>query len=60
MMEINCGYWAEAGNTEDLTNKLYKLYNDKALRQELGENGYNHMVNNLLPEHAYNIICKNV
>ena len=60
LTEVNCGYWAEAGNTEDLTNKLYKLYNDKALRQELGENGYNHMVNNLLPEHAYNIICKNV
>jgi len=60
MTEINCGYWAEAGNTEDLANKLYKLYNDKVLRQELGENGYNHMVNNLLPEHAYNIICKNV
>lgn len=57
---VNCGYWAEAGNTEDLTNKLYRLYNDKALRQELGENGYNYMINNLLPEHAYDIICKNV
>lgn len=55
-----CGYWAEAGNTTDLKEKLLKLYNNKELRLEMGQNGYDYMLNNLLPDHAYQIICENI
>ena len=58
--KIKCGFWSEAGNTEALKQNLLKLYNSKELRIELGENGYNYMVNNLLPSHAYTIICNHI
>ncbi|MFC2148545.1 glycosyltransferase family 4 protein [Bacteroidota bacterium] len=58
--KIKCGFWSEAGDTEAFKENLLKLYNSKQLRQELGQNGYNYMVNNLLPSHAYNIICAHI
>lgn len=54
--EINAGVWSEAGNTSLLKEKLMQLYNNKELRFQMGQNGYNHMKNHLLPSDAYSII----
>jgi glycosyltransferase involved in cell wall biosynthesis len=58
--EINAGVWAEAGNTEQLKEKLLLLYNSSSLREQMGNNGYNHMISNLLPKHAYSKIMENL
>jgi len=50
--QINAGLWAEAGKTDLLKEKLLTLYNDADLRKTMGENGYNYMKENLLPENA--------
>lgn len=54
--EIKCGFWSEAGDTAALKANLLKLYKDADLRKQMGENGHNYMVENLLPIHAYTII----
>ena len=59
LVETNSGLWAEAGKTELLKEKLITLYKDKALRTQMGENGYDYMVSNLLPNHAYRTILNN-
>lgn len=58
--KINCGFWSEAGDTTAFKENLLKLYNSKALRVELGENGHDYMVKNLLPSHAYNSVIDNI
>ncbi|MDM9632789.1 glycosyltransferase family 4 protein [Robiginitalea aurantiaca] len=58
--ERRCGLWSEAGNTASFKKNLLRLYNDENLRKEFGENGYNYLINNLLPHHAYDIICNNI
>jgi glycosyltransferase involved in cell wall biosynthesis len=58
--EINCGYWSEAGNTVELKKNLLKLYNSKDLRLELGQNGYNYLVENLDTTKAYEQIMRNI
>ncbi|MBO0592808.1 glycosyltransferase family 4 protein [Cellulophaga sp. E16_2] len=54
--EVNAGYWAAAGATKDLKEKLLLLYHDKNLRAQMGENGYAYMEENLLPNKAYKTI----
>ncbi|WP_158976808.1 glycosyltransferase family 4 protein [Cellulophaga sp. L1A9] len=54
--EVKAGYWAEAGATKDLKEKLLLLYHDKNLRAQMGENGYAYMQENLLPDKAYQTI----
>ncbi|WP_435625418.1 glycosyltransferase family 4 protein [Flagellimonas sp.] len=51
--ETASGFWAEAGNTKDLKEKLLQLYENPELRKTMGENGYIHMKTNWLPEYAY-------
>ncbi len=58
--KINCGYWSEAGNTAELKKNLLKLYNSKDLRLELGQNGYNYLVENLDTTKAYEQIMRNI
>lgn len=36
----NCGLFFEPENSDDLSEKILKLYSDHSLRKELGENGY--------------------
>lgn len=57
--ENNSGFWAEAGKTSMLKEKLLLLYNDSELRATLGSNGYKYMEENLLPNHAYKKIMDN-
>ena len=56
LQETNSGFWSEAGNTEDLKNKLLQLYHNSDLRKTMGENGHEHMKEHLLPLHAYKTI----
>ncbi|MCL6266223.1 glycosyltransferase family 4 protein [Flagellimonas myxillae] len=58
--EINCGLWSEAGDTEAFKENLLKLYSDAKLREKLGQNGYDYMINNLTPGHAYNTVIQHV
>lgn len=60
LIESNSGFWAEAGKTELLKEKLLTLYNSKDLREEMGRNGYNYMTDNLLPDHACKTILTHV
>ncbi len=57
---INAGIWSEAGDVILLKNNLMKLYNDKNLRKEMGQNGHDYMKENLLPSDAYSIIISHV
>ncbi len=56
--EINSGFWAEAGKTDDLKDKLLLLYRNSDLRKEMGQNGYDYMKQNLLPDNAYKTIIE--
>ncbi|WBU88817.1 glycosyltransferase family 4 protein [Cellulophaga omnivescoria] len=56
--EINSGVWAEAGKTDELKDKLLLLYKNSDLRKEMGENGYDYMKQNLLPDNAYKTIIE--
>lgn len=58
--EINAGYWAEAGKTEDLKSKLLLIYKDEKLQKTMGENGYAYMKANLLPEQAYQTVLSKI
>lgn len=58
--EIKCGYWSEAGNIEAFKENLLKLYNNKKLREELGENGYNYLKTHLTTEIAYETIMEHM
>lgn len=61
MLEENkCGLWSEAGDTKAFKNNLIRLYKDEKLRSEFGKNGYNYLINNLLPEHAYEIVISHI
>ncbi|MBA6314716.1 glycosyltransferase family 4 protein [Cellulophaga baltica] len=56
--EVKAGYWAAAGDTEDLKKKLLLIYRDASLRAQMGENGYAYMKENLLPDKAYKTIIE--
>lgn len=45
--ELQTGVWAEAGQTEELKEKLMQLCNNPDLREKMGNNGYNYMKENL-------------
>lgn len=56
----NCGLWAESNNTPLLKEKLLSLYNDKEKREQMGENGYNYLKNELLTHMAYETIIDQI
>lgn len=58
--ETRSGFWAEAGNTAALKEKLMLMYQNKELRQEMGHNGFEYKNKYLLPEHSYSTIMKHV
>ena len=53
---IGCGFWSVSGDREALKKNLLSLYEDEDLRKNMGLKGYNHMINNLTPQHAYQTI----
>jgi glycosyltransferase involved in cell wall biosynthesis len=59
LVERKCGLWSEAGDVIAFKKNLLALYNDEVLREEFAQNGYNYLINNLLPHHAYDIIANN-
>lgn len=58
--ETESGFWAEAGNTALLKEKLLVLYNSKEERERLGLNGYIYMKEYLTTNIAYKTICENI
>ncbi len=56
--EIGCGFWSVSGDTDAFKENLIKLYENEALRKEMGLKGYTYMINNLTPQHAYETIIK--
>lgn len=56
--DIGCGMWAEANDTEKLKSLLITLYQNPALREEMGEKGYEHLVKELTPEIAYHTVMR--
>jgi glycosyltransferase involved in cell wall biosynthesis len=57
---MKTGFWAPAGKTEELKNKLVELYENEALRKQMGENGFNYMKNNLSSNHAYKTVINQI
>lgn len=47
------GVWSEAGQTEALKTKLMTLYENPEKRTQMGENGYQYMIEKLSSEKAY-------
>lgn len=55
--EAAAGLWSIGGNDQELFKNFDRLYNDKILRLQFGENGYKYFLNKLTSEIAYqNII----
>ncbi|MFS4469284.1 glycosyltransferase family 4 protein [Maribacter sp. 2210JD10-5] len=51
--KIGCGFWSVSGDTKTFTENLLRLYENETLRKEMGQKGYEYMINNLTPKHAY-------
>lgn len=51
------GFWCESGDLNTFMNHMKKLEN-KELREKLGINGKNYLLNNYTSNHAYEIIMK--
>jgi glycosyltransferase involved in cell wall biosynthesis len=58
--ECNGGLWSITGDTGSYIFNLMSLYNDPVKRRQMGENGYNHVVNNLNSESAYTQILSKI
>ncbi len=56
--EVKGGLFASAGNTEELYNQFIKLYKDKNLRKQLGNNGRKYYEEYLGVDKAYKTIMK--
>lgn len=56
--KIGCGLWSISGDVNSLKRNLLKLYQDEKLRHSMGQKGYDYMVNNLTPKHAYQRIAE--
>ena len=51
--EAGAGLWSIGGDNKKLFNNFNKLYKDKNLRINFGQNGYNYFVENMTSEVAY-------
>ena len=58
LQETKTGLWSETGDLEGYKSNFEKLFNDKKLREELGENGRKFLEENLSVERTYQIISK--
>lgn len=58
--KINAGFWAEAGNTAQLKEKLMLLYHNEELRKKMGDNGYNYMKDQLSSHKAYETVINQI
>lgn len=53
-----CGVWSESSNTSVLKEKLLDLYNNPEKREQMGQNGYDYLKNELLTHMAYKTIIE--
>lgn len=58
LQDANAGLWSETGDLKTYKSNFDKLFNDKKLREELGENGRKFLEENLNVEKAYQNIMK--
>jgi glycosyltransferase involved in cell wall biosynthesis len=54
--KCNGGLWSVTGNTDAYIENLLFLYNNPDKKRQMGENGYNYLVEELNSEKAYNTI----
>jgi hypothetical protein len=52
----NFGYWTLHGDATDFNNKIEFLLSKDISLKDLGQNGYDFLLNNYTVNHAYNII----
>lgn len=58
--DTESGLWSVAGDLKKYKSNFDKLYNNPELRQRMGENGYNFLINYLTPEIAYQNIMGSI
>jgi len=58
LKEARSGLWSETGDLKTYKNNFEKLFNNKKLREELGNNGRKYFEKNLSVEKAYQTIIK--
>jgi glycosyltransferase involved in cell wall biosynthesis len=58
LKEARAGLWSETGDLKTYKNNFEKLFNNKKLREELGNNGRKYFEKNLSVEKAYQTIIK--
>ena len=56
LKKARAGLWSETGDLKTYKNNFEKLFKDKELREELGNNGRKYFENNLSVEKAYQTI----
>ena len=54
--EINAGVWAPSNQPNLIKEKIDLLRSNPQLCKQMGENGYQYFVNNVTPEHSYEVI----
>ena len=52
----NCGFWVENGDIKFFKQKFNKLINDEKLRNDMGKNGHNYLINYCNVEDSVKII----
>jgi len=55
-VENQYGFWVHSGDTEGMKENIAKLVQDKALAKQMGQNGFNFLINNYSVEHSYKTI----
>jgi glycosyltransferase involved in cell wall biosynthesis len=58
LIKARAGLWSETGDLKTYKNNFEKLFKDKELREELGNNGRKYFGKNLSVEKAYQTIIK--
>jgi len=56
--ENNFGFWTESGDLNTFNNNLTKIIKERALREKMGQNGFDYFINNYTTSHSYKIIMK--
>lgn len=58
--EVKAGLWAPSNKPNQIKEKIDLLKANPQLCKDMGENGYQYFVNNVTPEHTYEIITKKI
>lgn len=58
--EVKAGLWAPSNQPNLIKEKIDLLRSNPQLCKDMGENGYQYFINNVTPEHSYEIINKRI